>query len=76
MDAFELDHVAEERKTLGKRYLEFLRKPSISTGLYVLVSSATRSRVRPVPNSIQMTSCPPTLPPGIRRAAPEARAVR
>jgi mannose-6-phosphate isomerase-like protein (cupin superfamily) len=36
MDAFELDHVAAERKKLGKLYYEFLRKPSISAGLYVL----------------------------------------
>ena len=40
MDAFELDHVAEERKQLGKRYHEFLRKPSISTGLYVLAAGS------------------------------------
>lgn len=38
MDAFELSEVAEERAKLGRRYLEFLRKPSISTGLYVLVA--------------------------------------
>lgn len=38
MDAFELSEVAEERATLGRRYLEFLRKPSLSTGLYVLVA--------------------------------------
>jgi mannose-6-phosphate isomerase-like protein (cupin superfamily) len=36
MDAFELRDVAEERAKLGKRYHEFLRVPSISTGLYVL----------------------------------------
>ena len=36
MDAFELDRVAQERKKRGTRYFEFLRKPSISTGLYVL----------------------------------------
>jgi mannose-6-phosphate isomerase-like protein (cupin superfamily) len=38
MDAFELGEVAEERARLGRRYLEFLRKPSISTGLYVLAA--------------------------------------
>jgi mannose-6-phosphate isomerase-like protein (cupin superfamily) len=38
MDAFELSEVAEERSKLGRRYLEFLRKPSISTGLYVLAA--------------------------------------
>jgi mannose-6-phosphate isomerase-like protein (cupin superfamily) len=36
MHAFELGQVAEERAGLGKRYLEFLRVPSISAGLYVL----------------------------------------
>jgi mannose-6-phosphate isomerase-like protein (cupin superfamily) len=40
MDAFELDQVAEERKKLGKLYYEFLRKPSISAGLYVLGAGA------------------------------------
>jgi mannose-6-phosphate isomerase-like protein (cupin superfamily) len=38
MDAFELKHVADERKKLGKLYYEFLRKPSISAGLYVLAA--------------------------------------
>ena len=36
MDAFELKHVADERQKLGTLYYEFLRKPSISAGLYVL----------------------------------------
>src|SRR5689334_18080548 len=36
MDAFEISRVAEERAKLGKLYLEFLRVPSISAGLYVL----------------------------------------
>ena len=36
MHAFELSQVAEERAKLGKLYLEFLRVPSISAGLYVL----------------------------------------
>ena len=36
MLAFELSQVAEERAKLGKLYLEFLRLPSISAGLYVL----------------------------------------
>src|SRR5215211_1489436 len=36
MQAFELKQVAEERANLGKLYLEFLRVPSISAGLYVL----------------------------------------
>ena len=38
MDAFELRDIAEERKKLGKLYYEFLRKPSISAGLYVLAA--------------------------------------
>ncbi|MFN8634087.1 MAG: cupin domain-containing protein [Chloroflexota bacterium] len=36
MDAFELTQVAAERAASGKRYLEFLRHPSMSLGLYVL----------------------------------------
>src|SRR5690349_8158014 len=36
MDAFEIGEIASERERLGKRYHEFLRVPSISTGLYVL----------------------------------------
>ena len=36
MDAFELQHVGQERQKLGTLYYEFLRKPSISAGLYVL----------------------------------------
>jgi mannose-6-phosphate isomerase-like protein (cupin superfamily) len=38
VDAFSLEHVAEERKKLGKLYYEFLRQPSISAGLYVLAA--------------------------------------
>jgi mannose-6-phosphate isomerase-like protein (cupin superfamily) len=40
MDIFELKQVAEERAKLGKRYVEFLRKPSISAGLYVLATGS------------------------------------
>lgn len=40
MDAFELQQVAEERSRLGNRYLEFLRHPSMSAGLYVLAAGA------------------------------------
>ena len=36
MDAFDLKRVAEERVRLGKLYVEFLRVPSLSAGLYVL----------------------------------------
>jgi quercetin dioxygenase-like cupin family protein len=38
MDAFELKQVATERVKLGKLYNEFLRKPSMSMGLYVLAA--------------------------------------
>jgi mannose-6-phosphate isomerase-like protein (cupin superfamily) len=40
MDAFELEQVAEERAKLGKLYVEFLRRPSISAGLYVLAAGS------------------------------------
>jgi mannose-6-phosphate isomerase-like protein (cupin superfamily) len=40
MDAFELEQVAEEREKLGKLYVEFLRQPSISAGLYVLAAGS------------------------------------
>lgn len=40
MDIFELKQVAEERAKLGKRYVEFLREPSISAGLYVLATGS------------------------------------
>ena len=40
MDVFELDRVAEERVRLGKRYVEFLRHPSMSAGLYVLAAGS------------------------------------
>lgn len=36
MDAFELGEVDAERQQLGRLYLEFLRKSSVSVGLYVL----------------------------------------
>jgi mannose-6-phosphate isomerase-like protein (cupin superfamily) len=36
MDIVELKQVADDRAARGKLYLEFLRKPSISAGLYVL----------------------------------------
>jgi mannose-6-phosphate isomerase-like protein (cupin superfamily) len=38
VDAFELRHIAEERQKLGKLYYEFLRKPSLSAGLYMLAA--------------------------------------
>lgn len=40
MDAFELCDIAAEREQLGKLYLEFLRKPSLSLGLYVLAAGS------------------------------------
>jgi mannose-6-phosphate isomerase-like protein (cupin superfamily) len=36
MDAFDLQEVADERLKRGTLYHEFLRKPSVSAGLYVL----------------------------------------
>jgi quercetin dioxygenase-like cupin family protein len=36
MDAFDVRQVADERLKRGKLYYEFLRKPSVSAGLYVL----------------------------------------
>jgi mannose-6-phosphate isomerase-like protein (cupin superfamily) len=40
VDAFELKQVAGERAQLGQRYLEFIRKPALSVGLYVLAAGA------------------------------------
>jgi mannose-6-phosphate isomerase-like protein (cupin superfamily) len=36
VDAFELEQVAAERARLGTLYVEFLRTPALSVGLYVL----------------------------------------
>jgi len=36
MEAFELSQLAAQRQQSGKLYLEFLRVPSMSLGLYVL----------------------------------------
>ena len=36
MEAFDVPELANERARSGKPYLEFLRKPSLSAGLYVL----------------------------------------
>ncbi len=46
MDAFEIAEVAAERERRGTRYYEFLRKPDISTGLYVL-EAGTEDPQRP-----------------------------
>jgi mannose-6-phosphate isomerase-like protein (cupin superfamily) len=40
VDAFELRDVGAERAKLGKLYLEFLRKPSLSLGVYVLAAGS------------------------------------
>ena len=36
MDAFEIDQLLAEREQVGRAYLEFLRVPALSAGLYVL----------------------------------------
>jgi mannose-6-phosphate isomerase-like protein (cupin superfamily) len=36
MDAFELSDLLEQRKQSGRLYLEFLRVPALSLGLYAL----------------------------------------
>jgi len=36
MQAFELSHLISEREASGKLYLEFLKVPDLSMGLYVL----------------------------------------
>jgi mannose-6-phosphate isomerase-like protein (cupin superfamily) len=36
MDAFEISQLTVEQQRLGKSYLEFLRVPSLSAGLYSL----------------------------------------
>src|SRR5215212_406240 len=40
MDAFEIDDLLAERRQLQKAYLEFLRVPALSAGLYVLPAGA------------------------------------
>ncbi|HJZ48955.1 MAG TPA: cupin domain-containing protein [Roseiflexaceae bacterium] len=41
MDAFELKQLLDERGRTERAYLEFLRVPALSAGLYVLPSGAT-----------------------------------
>lgn len=36
MEAFELSQLVDERSRSGRRYLEFLRRPSLSAGVYQL----------------------------------------
>lgn len=40
MKAFEIKDIAAERMGAGKAYLEFLREPALSVGLYVLLAGA------------------------------------
>ena len=40
MDAFELPQLATECSQSGSQYLEFIRKPSLSVGLYMLSAGA------------------------------------
>ena len=40
MDAFELKQVDAERAQLGKLYLEFVHKPALTVGLYVLTAGS------------------------------------
>lgn len=41
MDAFELQQLQDERGRAQRAYLEFLRVPSLSAGLYVLPAGGT-----------------------------------
>jgi mannose-6-phosphate isomerase-like protein (cupin superfamily) len=38
---FDIDDLGREREKLGKLYLEFLRVPAMSAGVYVLAAGAT-----------------------------------
>lgn len=44
MDAYELADLISQREASGKRYLEFLRVPDLSMGLYVLPAGGTDSQ--------------------------------
>jgi len=41
MNAFEISEVLEQHRQAGKSYLEFLRVPALSLGLYVLPAGGT-----------------------------------
>ncbi len=41
MDAFELDELTEQRQQAGKLYLEFLKVPALSMGVYELPAGGT-----------------------------------
>jgi mannose-6-phosphate isomerase-like protein (cupin superfamily) len=45
MDAFELAPLIAEREKRGHPYLEFIRKPTISVGLYMLPAGAVDGQV-------------------------------
>lgn len=40
MEAFELAHLIDQQNQSGQDYLEFLRVPSLSAGLYMLAAGA------------------------------------
>lgn len=40
MEAHELSAVDEQRRSTGRPYLEFVRRPTLSVGLYVLAAGA------------------------------------
>jgi mannose-6-phosphate isomerase-like protein (cupin superfamily) len=40
VEAFELTHLIDQQNQSGQDYLEFLRVPSLSTGLYMLAAGA------------------------------------
>ena len=40
MEAFDLNGLLEQHRQQGRLYLEFLRQPSLSMGLYVLAAGA------------------------------------
>ncbi|HYX48368.1 MAG TPA: cupin domain-containing protein [Ktedonobacteraceae bacterium] len=40
MEAFELAHLIDQQNQTGRDYLEFLRVPSLSAGLYMLPAGA------------------------------------
>ena len=44
MDAFELADLERRRRARGTSYHEFLRRPSMSVGLYVLPAEGTAPR--------------------------------
>lgn len=41
MDAFEIEQLNKQHMAEGQLYLEFLRRPSMSLGLYVLPAGGT-----------------------------------